>query len=86
MTNNFRSWIEVISKELDIGFLKEAKKNFHVKLSGIVEPLLQKVPPTLMLLAPVVTLPPSPNQNIMVASEISLEVGSNSRFKKTMVT
>lgn len=86
LTNNFRSWIEVKSEELEIACLREAKRIFHAILSRIVEPLLQKVPPTLMLPAPVVTPPPSLDQNTMVAYEISLEVGNKSRLKKIVVT
>ena len=72
-------------KELEIACLKEAKRNFYVILFGIIEPLLQKVPPTLLLPALVVTPPPSPAQTNLVASETSLEVGINSGLKNTMV-
>lgn len=85
LTNNFRSVIEVSYEELEISFLKEAKTNFHVRLSGIVEPLLHKVPPTFMLPTPAMTPPPSPNQNTMVSSEI-LEDRSNPGLKKTVVS
>lgn len=86
LTNNFRSWIEFSSKELEIACLKEAKRNFHVILSAIVEPLLQKVPPTLLLPASEVTPPPSPVPTTMVTSKTTLEVGSNSKVKKIVVS
>ena len=38
-----------------------------------------------MLPAPIVTPPPSPAHNILVASQISLEVESNFGLKKTVV-
>lgn len=86
MINNFISWIEVSSEELGVACLKEAKRNFHVRLSSMVEPLIQKVPPTLLLPAPVVTPPPSPVQAPLVAYEPSLEVASVSGAKKIVVT
>lgn len=66
--------------------MKEVKRNFHARLSGIVEPLLQKVPLTLLLHALVVTPPPSPAQTTMVAFETTLKVGNNSGLKKIMVS
>lgn len=65
--------------------MKETKRNFHARLSSIVEPLLHKVPPTLLLPAPEVIPPPSLVQTIMVTSETTLEVGSNPGVKKTLV-
>lgn len=61
LTNNFRSWIEVSSRELEFMCLKEAQRNFHARLSGIVEPLLQEFPPTFLLPTPKVIPPLSPN-------------------------
>lgn len=57
---------------------------FHARLSGIIEPLLQKVPPTLLLPAPVVTSPPSPVHAPLVTSEPTLEVGSVFGAKKIL--
>lgn len=56
-----------------------------MRLYGIVEPQLQKVPLTLLLATLEVTPPPSPDQNNMVVSETTLELRSNSGLKKTMV-
>lgn len=86
LTKNFRSWIEVSSKEIEVACMKEAKRNFHARLSSIVEPLLQKVSLSLLPSARVVTSPPSPVQSPLVASEPYLEVASVSGAKKTMVT
>lgn len=86
MTNKFISWIEVSSEELEVACLKEAKMNFHARISGIVEPLMQKVNPAFLLSTPVLTPPPSSVQASLVASESSLEVVSVSGAKKTMVT
>lgn len=84
LTNNFISCIEGSSEVLEIACLKEAKRNFHTRLSGIVEPLLHKVPPTLLLPDPVVTPPPSPVQAPLVIFEPTLEAGSVSGDKKTL--
>lgn len=85
-TNNFRSWIEVSSEDLEVACLKEANRNFHAKPSGIIKPLMHKVTPTLLLPALVVTPPPSTVQASLVASEPSLEVSSAFGAKKTVVT
>lgn len=66
--------------------MKEAKRNFHARLSGIIKPLMQKVPLTLLFPAPAVTPPPSLVQAPLVAYERSLEVFSVSGAKKTVVT
>lgn len=63
--------------------LKEAKRNFNARLSSIVKPLLQKVPPTLLLPDLEVIPPPSPIHTTLVASEMTLEVGSVFGVKKT---
>lgn len=84
LANNFRRWIDVSYEVLEITFLKEAKRNSHARLSSIVEPLLQKVPQTLLLSAPVMTPPPSPVQAPSVTSESTLEVGSVSGANKTL--
>lgn len=85
LTNNFINWIEVSSEELEFMCLKEAKRNFHARLSSIVEPLLQKVPPTPFLPVPEVIPPPSPEQMTLATSEMTPEVASVSRVKKTLV-
>lgn len=85
LTNNFRSWIDVISEELEFVCLKEAKRNFHAKLSGIVEPLLQKGPLMLLLPALEVISPPSSNHTTLVSSETTLEAGSVFGVKKTVI-
>lgn len=66
-------------------YLKEAGRNFHVRLSGIVETLLQKVPPMFLLPAAEVILPSSPPQTTLVSSETTLEVRSDFGVKKTVV-
>lgn len=66
--------------------MKEVNRNFHARISGIVRPLLQKVPPTFLLAAPYMTPSPSPDQTSMVSYETTLEVGSNSGVKKNMVS
>lgn len=58
--------------------------NFHARLYGIVEPLMQKVPPTLLLPAPVVTPTHSLVQAPLVTFEPTIEVGSVSGAKKTL--
>lgn len=84
LTNNFRSWIEVSSKASEFSFLKEAKRNLHARLSSIIEYLMQKVPPTLLLLDLVMIPPPSTLQAPLVSSEPTLDVGSVSGSKKTL--
>lgn len=66
---------------MEIACLKEAKRNLHAKLSGIVEPFPQKVPPTLLLPAPVVTPTPSPDQIIWLLLRLllKLEITMDSR-------
>lgn len=49
LSNNFRRWTAVRSEELEFLWLKEAQRKFHARFSSIVEPLLQKVPPTLLI-------------------------------------
>lgn len=83
LSNNFRSWIEVSSEKFEFMFLKEAKRNFHAKVSGIVEPLLQKIPPTFLLPTLEVTSPHSPIQPTLVASETTLLAGSGYGVTKT---
>lgn len=73
MTNNFISLIDISFEELEFLCLKKAKRNFHARLSGIVEPLLQKVPSALLL--PTLKVH-SPDQMTLVASEMNLEAGS----------
>lgn len=85
-TNNFKSWIEVSFEELEVAFLKEAKRNFHARLPGIVEPLLQKFSPIFLLPTPVVTPLPSLIQSLLVVSELSLQVASVSGAKMFMVS
>lgn len=65
--------------------MKEYKRKFHAILSGIVEPLLQKVAPMLLLVAQKVNPPPSQDQTTMVASKTTLEVGNKSEVKKIVV-
>lgn len=79
LTNKFRSWIEVSSEELEFKWLKEAKRNFHTRLSSIVEPQLQKVPPTFLFSSLKVIPPLSPAHTTLVASETTLEAVNNSR-------
>lgn len=66
-------------------FPKEAKRKFHAILFGVVEPLLQKVPPIFLLLAQEMIPPPSPAQITLVSSETTLVVGSISGVKKTVI-
>lgn len=73
--DNFIKWIDFSSRELEFLSLKEAQMNFHARFYGIVEPLLQKVPPTLLLPAPEVIPPPQPEQLTLATSEKSLEDG-----------
>lgn len=86
LANNFRSWIEVNSKESEFMFLKADKSNFHVRLCGIVEPLLQKVPPMFLIHALEVIPPLSPVQTTLVASELTVEAGSVSWVKKIVIS
>lgn len=59
--------------------------NFHAGFYGIVEPLLHKVPPTLLLPAPEVIPPPQPEQMTLDTYEKTLEVASSSGVKKSLV-
>ena len=63
----------------------EDKRNFHNRLSSIVEPLLQKVPPMLLLHASKVIIPRSPVHTTLFSSKMSLEDGSVSEVKKTVI-
>lgn len=58
LCNNFKRWVGFNSRELEFLCLKDTQRNFYAKFSGIVESLLQKVPPTLFLPAPEVEVPP----------------------------
>lgn len=69
-------------------FLKDTQRNFHAKFSGIVEHLLQKVPPTLLLPAPeVIPLPQETlyEQLTFITSEKTFEVGVVFEVAKTLV-
>lgn len=67
-------------------YLKEAKRNFHARLSGRVEPLLYKVPSMFLLPAPEVIPPPSSVQPTLVASETTLIARSGYGVKKTVIS
>lgn len=85
LSNNFTSWIEVSTEEFEFLCQKEAKRNLHARLSGIVEPLLQKVPPKFLLPFPEVTSLPSLEHITLVTYEMTLKCGSVSRVKQTMI-
>lgn len=68
---------------LEIACLRKEKRNFHTRLFGMVEPMLQKIPSMLLLPAPVVTPIHSPVQSPLVIFEPTLEVGSVFGEKKT---
>lgn len=80
LCNNFIKWIDFIFRELEFLCLKDAQRNFHAIFSHIVEPLLQKVPPTLLL--PVIP-PPQPGQLALATS--TLQVKSGYRVKEILV-
>lgn len=68
LCNNFRRWNGFISKDLEFLCLQDTQRNFHAKFSRIVEPFLQKIPPTLFLHAPEVEIPPPPQETAIVTS------------------
>lgn len=84
-TNNFKCWIEVISEELEFMCLKEAKRNFHARLFGIVEPLLQKVPPAFLLPTTKFIPPHSLVPTTLVSYEWTLEDKSIFGVKKNII-
>lgn len=69
LCNKFRRWINFSSRELEFLCLKDNQRNFYARFYGIVEPLLQKVPPTLLLSTPEVEVhPPLAQETAIVTS------------------
>lgn len=67
-------------------YLREAKKNFVVKLYSIVELVLHKVPLTLLLPSIEAIHPPSPDQMILVAFETTLKARSIYEVNTTVIS
>lgn len=80
LCKNFRKWIDFSPEELEFVCFKKTQRNFQARLPGIVEPLLQKVPPTLFLPVPVVKAHPTPTP-----TPLDIEFGSVSERKDVVV-
>lgn len=78
-----------MSRVLEFMCIKDTQRNFRAIFSGIYEPFLQKVPPTLLILAPeVIHLPQETlsEQLTLATSENTFEVCSVSGVVKTLVS
>lgn len=85
--NYFRRWINFRSRELEFLCLKDTQRNLHARFYGIVEPLLHKVHPTLLvhkwlLLVKKLNL----NNLLFVILEKTFEINSVSGVAKTLVS
>lgn len=89
LCNNFKRWIDFSSREMELLCLKDTQRNFHAKFSGIVQPLLHKAPPTLLLPAPKMiphTQETLSEQLNLVSSNKTFEVGVVSIVVKTLIS
>lgn len=89
LRNKFRRWINFSFRELEFLCLKDTQRNFYARFSGIVEPFLQKVPPTLFLPAPeVISFPQETQseQSTLAILEKTFKVGNVYGVAKTLAS